>query len=180
MTKYIYSYPPFASLASAPVQGLVFRIGSGFGSVDRPVRGRRRLNQTFLVQNQLVILLGNKIFRPFDFDLMTLKMTSDHGKSYISENYMKNQVEWYPTQLNLIKLIFDLSWPLPTLDDFLCWKIIYFWNLHEKSSWMTLCTTQSDKVDYWPLLTFNPHLWPLEIFIRSLNHWRSIRQSHYT
>ena len=39
---------------------------------------------------------------------MTLKMTSYHGKSYISENYMKNQVEWYPTQLNLIKFIFDL------------------------------------------------------------------------
>ena len=35
-------------------------------------------------------------------------MTLYAGKSYISENYMKNQVEWHPTQLNLIKLIFDL------------------------------------------------------------------------
>ena len=50
-------------------------------------------------------------------DLYRPWMTLYAGKSYISENYMKNRVEWYPTQLNLIKLIFDLSWPLISISD---------------------------------------------------------------
>ena len=48
--------------------------------------------------------LHSSIWKSWVFDLMTLKMTSDHGKSYISGNYMKNRVEWHSAQLNLIKL----------------------------------------------------------------------------
>ena len=45
-------------------------------------------------------------------DLYRPWMTLYGGKSYISKNYMKNQVEWYPTQLNLIKLTFNQHfWP---------------------------------------------------------------------
>ena len=125
------------------------------------------------MENQVEWHLAHLNLRKLNFwpdDLFRPWMTLYEGKSYISENYMKNWVEWHLAHLNLKKLIFDLSWPLPTLDDFVCWKIIHNWNLYEKSSWMIPCTTQYDKVDFWPFLTFNQHFWPLEICIRSLNY----------
>ena len=127
--------------------------------------GKSYISEIYM-KNQVEWHLAQFKLKNLNFDLMTLKMTSDHGKSYISENYRKNQVEWHPAQLNLKNLIFDLSWPLPTLDDFVCWKIIYIWKLYEKSSWLIPYPTQSDKVDFWPFLTFNQHFWPLEILIR--------------
>ena len=54
-------------------------------------------------------------------DLCRPWMTLYAGKSYISENYMNNWVDWHLAHLKLKKLIFDLSWPLVTLDDFVCW-----------------------------------------------------------
>ena len=58
-----------------------------------------------LLENSSLMTLFPTQSEKFKFwPLLTLKMTSDHGKSYISENYMKNQVEWHPAQLNLIKL----------------------------------------------------------------------------
>ena len=99
-----------------------------------------------------------ELYRPY--------MTLYACKSDMNENYIKKWVDWHPAQFNLIKLIFDLSWPLPTLYDFVSWKIIHDWKLLEKLSWLTPCKVQSDKVDFWAFLTFNHHLWPLEILIR--------------
>ena len=59
---------------------------------------------------------------------------------------------------HLKKLIFDLSWPFPTLYDFVN---IHDWKLHKKLSWMTPCTPKTEKVDFWPFLTF---YWPWIIF----------------
>ena len=73
--------------------------GWGWGS------GEIELNDTFHTSNwKSWFLTFLDLYRPW----MTLYV----GKSYISENYMKNRVEWYPTQLNLINLNFVLSWAL--------------------------------------------------------------------
>ena len=59
---------------------------------------------------------------------------------------------------HLKKLIFDLSWPLPTLYDFVN---IHDLKLHKNLSWMTLFPAKTEKVDFWPFLTF---YWPWIIF----------------
>ena len=109
-----------------------------------------------------------------DIIQLDFSCSSKHDEIRIS-----NLIQWHLALFKQKKLIFDLSWPLPTLDDFVSWKIIHDWKLHEKSCWMTPCTTQTEKVEFltswpwrWPRMTlYDGKSYISEIYMKNQDEW---------